>query len=535
MNQDDKPIEHPSTTETGASYDRLGVREAARLFELLNDDAAGQDPGETSENPALSSGDDSFADTRALDELSGLPHIPGYRIESVLGGGGGGRVFRGVREGSDRLLAIKLLSRPLGPDKASERAHRELDLLAEVRLDCVPRLVDYGVHEGRLYIATEHVAGADLKTHCETNGLDRRARVELLARVARAMQKLHDRGVLHRDVKPSNILIDEHGQPVVIDLGIAAAFGDDPTTTLTAEGDAIGSPAYMAPEQARGERAAISIRSDVYGLGATAYAVLLGDTPHKLEGSILEAIHHVGRRQPRDPKSIDPSLDGDLAAILQRAVDPDPNARYHTAEAMADDLERWLRGDLLEWTQPGPIKVVKQSLRRHPGLWAAGLAFVVMLLVGVGVGSWLDAQEARQKLAATQQRLAAAEQQRADTLASAVKRVLDRQADLIRAYTEARASGDFGRLDDAFLMAFATDELVGEAKRTRGAFEAAATLEAIGRTMASVDGRLDEATEASADLKRAVTEDILRYLWPSISSEARSRLLAEIDGAADQP
>ncbi len=214
--------------------------------------------------------------------------IPGYRMERRLGGGGGGEVYLAFREGSDRALALKVLSRRLGEGPDARRAWRELDVLSQLRLSAVPRLIDHGLHDGRIYLATEFIDGAPLDRSCDDRGLSCQKRVELLAAVADAVQELHERGVIHRDLKPSNILVDELGQPILIDLGISAVEADS-AETITRPGELIGSPAYMAPEQARGDRRSMSIRTDVYGLGATAYVILTGSTPHDAGTTIHEA------------------------------------------------------------------------------------------------------------------------------------------------------------------------------------------------------------------------------------------------------
>ncbi|MCH8271114.1 MAG: serine/threonine protein kinase, partial [Planctomycetes bacterium] len=216
--------------------------------------------------------------------------IKGYEIHEPLGQGASGRVYLAVRRGSDRPVAIKLYSCRFDAGPHAQRATRELDLLSDIRHPNIVRLLDYGVHESSLWIATEFINAAPLDEYCNQHALSTRQRVELLAKVCDAVQGLHEFGVIHRDLKPSNILIDENGQPTIIDLGIASLMGGDATTTLTQEGTPIGTPAFMAPEQARGERALISTRSDVYSLGAIGYLLLAGDTPHPGYATIHELI-----------------------------------------------------------------------------------------------------------------------------------------------------------------------------------------------------------------------------------------------------
>jgi serine/threonine protein kinase len=207
-------------------------------------------------------------------------------------------------------------------------------LLSELRLPCLPQLRDFGEAEGRLYLVTDFIEGRALDEHCAAESLSLRQRVAVLARVAHALQSLHERRLIHRDIKPANILIGAHGDVVIVDLGIAALFGENATQTITSEGVPIGSPAFMSPEQARGERSSITTRSDVYSLGATAYRILTGSTPHDTDTSLGEAIRRVGQDAPRDPIALRHGLPRALAAVLRRCVAPDPRDRYPTAEGL---------------------------------------------------------------------------------------------------------------------------------------------------------------------------------------------------------
>ena len=272
----------------------------------------------------------------------GFPQIAGYVIDRLLGAGGGGTVYRAVRAGSEHTVAIKLLNRRLGAGRGApeaQRAWRELHLLSQLRLPCLPHVHDYDEHEGRLYIVTDYVDGLPLAEYCEEHKLDCEARVKLLAAVADCVQTLHEHGVIHRDVKPANVIINPHGQPIIIDLGIAALLTDDVMETLTAEGAPIGSPAFMAPEQARGERDKISTRSDVYSLGATAYYILTGEPPHDMTATIHEAVRRVAQDDPRDPRELDRTLPKPLASVLWKAVSPKPADRYASAAGLAADPE----------------------------------------------------------------------------------------------------------------------------------------------------------------------------------------------------
>jgi tRNA A-37 threonylcarbamoyl transferase component Bud32 len=351
---------------------------------------------------------------------AGLPRISGYTLSHRLGGGGGGAVYYAIRTGSDRPLALKLLTKRIGDGPEAVRAWRELDLLAQIRLPAVPRLIDYGLHEGRLYIAAEFIKGQPLDHYCQDpllpspappkpptaelnppassnsalktqpSGLSIRSRVSLLARVADAVQSLHEHGVIHRDLKPSNILIGAHGEPAIIDLGIALLLSGDVMETLTAQGAPIGTPAFMAPEQARGERHRISTRSDVYSLGATAYLILTGQTPHDAGDSIHEAVRQVAQDPPRDPRSLEPALPKPLAAVLSKAVSPLPQRRYPSAAEFAADLRRWLQNQPVEATEPGMWARGTRWIARHPlaATAAACALFAIATIAATFASIW---------------------------------------------------------------------------------------------------------------------------------------------------
>jgi serine/threonine protein kinase len=358
--------------------------------EAMDLDAAGR---------ALEALDEPEVEAQPRDADRGtLPSIEGYVLDGRLGGGGGGEVYRAVRIGSDRPLAIKILNQRIGETPEARRAWRELDVLEQLRLPCLPRLLDHGMTDGRMFLVMDFIDGHPLIEHCRINDLDRAARVELLAKVADAVQSLHERGVIHRDIKPSNVIIDPNGQPVLIDLGIAALLSRSAAETLTKDGAPIGSPAYMAPEQARGEKQAISTRSDVYSLGATACKVLTGDTPHDMDATLHEAIRRVAQDEPRSPRELDPTLAKPLAAVLAKAAARDPDRRYTSPADFARDLRRCLNREPVEAGGISPWGRAIRWVGRHPvtTTTAACLLIAAISLAATGwIVKWLALQPSR--------------------------------------------------------------------------------------------------------------------------------------------
>jgi serine/threonine protein kinase len=331
------------------------------------------------------------SDAEAQGDAAGpFPDIEGYVFDRRLGAGGGGEVYRAVKAGSDHILAIKVLQQRIGTTAAAKRAWRELDVLAQLRLPYVPRLIDHGIWNGRMYLVTEFVEGLNLVGYCETGRKDRAARVQLLARVADVVHSLHERGVIHRDIKPANVLVDAGGQPVLIDLGIATLLSRDAMETLTADGVPIGSPAFMAPEQARGENEVVSTRSDVYGLGATGFLLLTGQTPHNMEATLHEAIRRVAHEPPRAPRELDPTLPRSLAAVLAKAAARNPGDRYASAAEFAMDLRRWLTHEPVEAGGLSFGQWLGRLVARHPvaSTAAACTIVAVSMLIGTTISVW---------------------------------------------------------------------------------------------------------------------------------------------------
>ncbi len=318
-----------------------------------------------------------------------LPRIEGYVLIRRLGEGGGGTVFQAVRSGSDRLLAIKVIRTGDRSEVATQRAWRELAVLSEVRSPYVPRVHDYGVSEGRLYIVTEFVDGLPLKKHCDTHGLGPRDRVDMIARLAEIVQtELHQHGVIHRDLKPENVLIDGYGQPVIIDLGIAQILNADASTTIT--NVPVGTPAFMAPEQARSERRGISTRTDIYALGVTALHLLIGQGPHPSDLALHELIRRTAELPGAHPSSLGVQPRS-LADVLGKAIAFNPSERYASMAEFAQDLRRWLNHEPVSASPPSILQRIDRFRRKHRATFYTGLA-AVFGLVAVGSVLWGLAQ-----------------------------------------------------------------------------------------------------------------------------------------------
>ena len=260
---------------------------------------------------------------------AGSPSVPGFRVLGGLGSGGQGTTWLAARESDGIAVALKVVQ--YAGARFPERYWDELSALRERRLSCIARLVGHGIADGHPWIATEYIDGETLDAWAARH--DRVAVINMLALVADALASLHASGLVHRDIKPANIIVDDAGRPILIDLGLGA-FIDSPLDR-TIDGLPAGSPAFMSPEQARGERSAIGPATDIWSLGATAFLLLAGELPHASAGSVAAQVARAGTEPPRRAARIDPSLPPAIAAVLDWAVQPRIEDRPPSAAALA--------------------------------------------------------------------------------------------------------------------------------------------------------------------------------------------------------
>ncbi|MGO9470387.1 MAG: protein kinase domain-containing protein [Isosphaeraceae bacterium] len=394
---------HPDLADQLAEFlderDRL-----LRLTEPLRTIAGAAPEKVPGDNPALgfwpgplaASGDATVSDLKtATGRLFG-----DYELLDEIARGGMGVVYKARQTSLNRFVALKMLRIAALADLDSPRRFR-LEAEATANLDhpnIIP-IYEVGELDGFSFFTMKLVEGGSLAQHLPAYIGNPRGAAQLVATVARAVHHAHQRGVLHRDLKPSNIVIDAAGQPHVTDFGLARRVEGDPE--LTQSGAILGTPSYMAPEQASGQRKAISTVTDVYGLGAVLYALLTGKPPFKGD-SVLETLDQVRQAPPEPPSGIGRRLDRDLEAICLKCLEKEPEGRYPSALALAEDLERWLAG---KPTQARPLsrpaRLRRWASRRWKRLAAAAALLVILGLIGIGIvqdmrlrraGRLLDAQ-----------------------------------------------------------------------------------------------------------------------------------------------
>ncbi|RMG07105.1 MAG: serine/threonine protein kinase, partial [Planctomycetota bacterium] len=266
------------------------------------------------------------------------PRVGPYLVEALLGRGGVGVVYRARDERSGRSVAVKVLQGGDAEDRL--RFAREARAAARLRGPGIVAVVDVGQHGGHPYLVMELVEGESLQARLERTGpLPPEEAARVLEGVARAVARAHAQGILHRDLKPANVLLDREGTPWLTDFGLARRVGDE-AERLTLSGTVLGTPAFLPPEQALGDRARVGPQSDVYGLGATLYAALTGRPPFPGR-SVLAVLARVVEEAPPAPRALRPELPPELEALCLACLAKDPAARPAGAATFADALAAW--------------------------------------------------------------------------------------------------------------------------------------------------------------------------------------------------
>lgn len=340
-----------------------------------------------------------------------------YELLEELGQGGMGVVYKARQKSLHRLVALKMIragGRACHADV--QRFRTEAEAAASLDHPHIVPIYEVGELEGQPYFTMKLVSGRKLAEQLPCLMQDPRATARLLVAVAQAVHHAHQRGILHRDLKPSNILLDAEGRPHVTDFGLAKRVEVD--SSLTQSGLLVGTPSYMAPEQASGQRGAITTATDIYGLGALLYALLTGRPPFRGE-TILDTLEQVKQREPEPPSASNRQVDRDLETICLKCLQKESRDRYGSALALADDLKQWLAGEPI---QARPISHRERVWRwcwRNPALAVLMTAVILLLLAGTTVSSYFALQANQRALDALQQK------ERADDNAAKAQANLD--------------------------------------------------------------------------------------------------------------
>ena len=307
-----------------------------------------------------------------------------YELLEEIGRSGQGVVYRARQKGLNRIVALKVIGLGHWATEAHLRRFRtEAEAAAQLDHPSIVPIYDIGERDGACYFSMKLVEGGQLDELVRCRPLSIREAAQLIAKVARTLHYAHERGVLHRDVKPGNILLDKRGEPHLTDFGLARLVEKESNVTRTM--DVLGTPSYMAPEQAAGANENLTSATDIYGLGAVFYHLLSGQPPFA-GGTTYETIKMVLEKEPRNPRLWNARIDRDVATICLKCLEKDPSRRYASALQLAEDLERWLKHEPIRARRAGMLVRSRKWIRREPRV--AILAGASVLLVGVVIFFW---------------------------------------------------------------------------------------------------------------------------------------------------
>ncbi len=332
-----------------------------------------------------------------------IPYFGDFVLFDEIGRGGMGVVYNAQQTKLDRPVALKVLHSIFGACEGGiQRLRVEAEATARLDHPNIVRVFEFGEHEGHPYLAMQLVEGKSLAEHIHRCGSDFNDKdvALLMGKIARAVHHAHQRGVLHRDLKPGNILLDDSGEPHLIDFGLAKCVERE--SRLTQTGAFLGTPAYASPEQAAGQNKSVTTASDIYSLGAILYVLLTGQPPFVGE-STAETIEKVKSGALLRPRSVQPTISTNLETICLKCLEKEPARRYASALELAKDLERFLDGKPISARPVGPLERTWMWARRNPAHAGLGIALSLLVLASViGVLLWrAKDREVRSKLLQT--------------------------------------------------------------------------------------------------------------------------------------
>src|SRR5881398_2224182 len=348
--------------------------------------AGGDDPGRpASSMPATTPDDVAPTSQKTARAAELLGELGDYELLDEIGRGGQGVVFRARQKSLNRIVALKVISLGQWASKAHLKRFRlEAEAAAKLEHPGIVPIHEVGERDGSCYFSMKFIEGGQLDEVVKREPMSIRQGAELIANVARTVHYAHEHGILHRDIKPGNILLDAKGEPHLTDFGLARLVETESNVTRTLE--VLGTSSYMAPEQAVGNNAAIGSVTDVYGLGAVLYQLLTGQPPFA-GGTTYETIKLLLDTEPRPPRLLNPKVDRDLSTICLKCLEKDPQRRYSSALALAEDLERWLRREPIQARRTGLFAHGKKWLQRNPTT-AYLVVSLAALVAAVSVMIW---------------------------------------------------------------------------------------------------------------------------------------------------
>jgi eukaryotic-like serine/threonine-protein kinase len=469
-------------------------------------------------------------------EWEPLPRIPGYEVEAVLGRGGMGVVFRGRHVPLNRPVAIKMmLAGTYAGRRERERFQREAEAVARLRHPNVVQIYDIGDVDGRPYFTMELVDGGSLAQKLAGTPQPALQAAKLAATLAGAVQAAHSCGIVHRDLKPGNVLLTADGTPKISDFGLARRLDDGAGVTQTAV--TVGTPSYMAPEQAHGRPATVGPAADVYALGAILYELLTGRPPFRA-ATAAETVQQVIFQEPAPPSRLNDKVPRDLETICLKCLEKDPRRRYCTAAELADDLLRFQRGEPIVARRAGLVERLVKWIRRHWSLAASIVAGMLLVNVLLGVGAWVFFERTAMKQAVNEdfdQVVVAQKEKKWDQARAALERAKRRLGEggprelRRRAAQLEREVGLIGTLEDILFGSLDTDPLGTLLQPTAARYEEAL------REAGLVNGPEDPAVVAARIRATGIAAPVLAALddWASYD-DGRHDWLLEVARLVDE-
>src|SRR5262245_32005761 len=326
---------------------------------------------------------------------AGLPQVPGHDVQGLLGQGGMGVVYKAWHQRLHRNVAVKmLLAGPFARPQELERFLREAETVAGLRHANIVQVHEAGDVDGRPYFTMEFVEGGSLAQKLAGTPQPAGQAAALVAGVAEAVHAAHQRGVVHRDLKPSNILLTADGTPKISDFGLARHL--EGAAGLTQSGAAVGTPSYMAPEQAEGRSRDVGPAADTYALGAILYELLTGRPPFRAE-TAAETLRQVVSQDPVPPSRLNAAVPRDAETSCLKCLEKDPHKRYPIVAALAEEIQRFRRDEPIMARPVGPLERGLRWVRRKPT--GAALVATALALIGlaIGGGAWLMQQRAERR------------------------------------------------------------------------------------------------------------------------------------------
>lgn len=327
-------------------------------------------------------------------------HFEGYELIREIHHGGQGVVYQAIQKSTKRRVAIKvLLEGPYASEAARRRFEREIDLVASLKHPHIVAIFDSGeTADGRQFYVMDYVTGERLSEYVRNNSLSLEKALVLFAEICEAVNAAHQKGVIHRDLKPWNIVVEPDGHPKILDFGLAKAVVEQIDPLLSLTGQVMGTPAYMSPEQARGKTDEVDVRTDVYALGIIVYEMLTGAYPYEVQGEMAEVLRNITRAVPQPPskawtpgvgiagsrhsgrmRRIDCPIDNELETIVLKALSKERDRRYQSAGELARDVRHYLAGEPIDAKRDSGWYLLRTTVRRYKGPIAVAAAFGVLV------------------------------------------------------------------------------------------------------------------------------------------------------------